>query len=144
MSVARVFPMAGVTRLAIGIAIASIAYERERAAGATLAMALTLMPAHTAARVSLVVSGECEAPRVCRTADPRKHDRIFRGRGPCRGSLRPRSPACRLAGRSGHLIADGAGAAQNRPLGERAAVSRRSSVSGRRLWGAHRSAIASS
>jgi hypothetical protein len=54
-------------------------------------------------------------PRACRTADPSKHDQILRTHGPCRGSLRPRSPGCRLAGRSDHLIADGPWAVPNRP-----------------------------
>ena len=40
MSVARVFPIAAVTKLACAVT----AYERERAAGATVAMALTLAP----------------------------------------------------------------------------------------------------
>jgi hypothetical protein len=57
-----------------------------------------------------------QRPRVCWTADSSKHDHVLRTHGPCRGSLRPRSPGCRLAGRSGHLIADGPRAAPNRPL----------------------------
>ena len=36
--------------------------------------------------------------RVCWTADSSKHDHILRPHGGCRGSLRPRSPGCRLAG----------------------------------------------
>ena len=44
MSVARVFPIAGVTKLAIAIAIAATPSERERAAGATVAMARRLCP----------------------------------------------------------------------------------------------------
>jgi hypothetical protein len=60
-----------------------------------------------------------QRPRVCWTADSSKHDHVLRTYEPCRGSLRPRSPGCRLAGRSGHLIADGPRAAPNRPQGKR-------------------------
>jgi hypothetical protein len=56
-----------------------------------------------------------QRPSVCWTADSGEHDQILRTHGPCRGSLRPRSPGCRLAGRSGHLIADGPRTARFRP-----------------------------
>ena len=48
-----------------------------------------------------------------------KHDYILRRHGPYRGSLRLRSPGCRLARRRGHLIAAGTRAAPTRPIRKR-------------------------
>ena len=45
-----------------------------------------------------------------------KHDRVLRRHGPIDGRHDPRSPSCRLARRSGHLIAAGTRAAPFRPL----------------------------
>ena len=60
------------------------------------------------------------------------------------GRPRPRSPGCRLARGSGHLIAAGTRAAPTRPFGKRDRASCRSSVGGRRLCRAHNSAITGS
>ena len=48
-----------------------------------------------------------------------KHDYILHRHGPYRGSLRPRSPGCRLVRRRGHLIAAGIRAAPTRPIRKR-------------------------
>jgi hypothetical protein len=73
-------------------------------------------PGTDVARVSLFVSGECEVPprlQDRRSEQTRSH--LAYARTVCRGSLRPPSPGCRLAWRSGHLTADGARTAPNRP-----------------------------
>ena len=56
---------------------------------------------------------------------PSKHNHVCVGTGRSEGPLRPRSPGCRLARRSGHLVRAGTRAAPFRPIQQRRGHRRR-------------------
>ena len=71
------------------------------------------------------MSAIAQRARFAERPIPSKHNHVLHGHGPYRGTLRPRSPGCRLATRSGHLVPAGTRAAPYRPDEQRRECRRR-------------------